>query len=241
MKNKEVTFRKNRKKWWRNYINFKRRNKKKEPKFIYLGEEFVDGAIILCNHEGTNCPRTLEWWFPKDFRFWGAHEMNSGMRNMSRYLRKVFYPQKKKWKKFPSEFVGTIGTPIATVVYKGIHLISSYSDMRFKTTIDESLETLKNNESIIIFPEDSTNGYLKHLEGFHPGFVALMQMSLRRLNYDAPIYVMFWHKQENVFVVDKAYKTSELLKEFNNDRDAICKFLCDRCNVCSDYDVSNVK
>lgn len=242
MKKEEDNFRANRKKWWRNYIHFKRKNKKKASKFIYLGKEPVDGAIVLCNHEGTNCPRMIEWWYPRDYRFWGAYEMNSGMRSMSNYLRNVFYPLKKRWKKFPSQVVGFLGTPITTVIYKGLHLISIYKDMRFKTTIEESIETLKANQSIIIFPEDSTNGYQKVLQGFHPGFVALMQIAYTRHNMDLPIQVMYWHRATNTFVVDEnIYMTSELLKKFNNDKEAICKFLCDRCNHCGSIDTVNYK
>ena len=37
-------------------------------------------------------------------------------------------------------------------------------------TIKESQETLKNGESIVIYPEDSKKGYLKELEGFFAGF-----------------------------------------------------------------------
>ena len=51
----------------------------KEPRFIYLGEPFDNGALILSNHEGTDSPMSLEIYCDKPIRMWGAAEMNSGL------------------------------------------------------------------------------------------------------------------------------------------------------------------
>ena len=32
----------------------------KKPRFIYLGDPFDNGALILSNHEGTDSPMSLE-------------------------------------------------------------------------------------------------------------------------------------------------------------------------------------
>lgn len=68
----------NRKKWWNSILSILRIFKRK-PKFIFLEGEFQDQAIYLCNHFGASSPLTLEIYFPKQFRFWGIHEMDEGI------------------------------------------------------------------------------------------------------------------------------------------------------------------
>ena len=51
----------------------------KEPRFIYLGKPFENGALILSNHEGTDSPMSLEIYCDKPIRMWGAHEINAAL------------------------------------------------------------------------------------------------------------------------------------------------------------------
>ena len=64
-----------------------------------------------------------------------------------------------------------IASPLTNLFYKGLNLISTYPDGRFRNTIKESLTAINNGENVVIFPEKSTNGYQANLEGFYGGFV----------------------------------------------------------------------
>lgn len=228
----------NRKIWWRISKGLVKITKKK-PEWVFMGEEFCERSIILCNHVGTKCPLTLEYFFPYNFRFWGTHEMTEGMRSMCHYLQDVFYPIKKGWKKVPSKIIGFLGTPITTYIYAGLNLIPTYKDFRFMTTIKESIKTLKKNENIIIFPEDSTNGYQDVLVGFHGGFTTLASAALKE-GMDLPIYVMYYQKKNHRFVVGKPVKYSELVNK-GMTKDEMCEYLCNECNLLGAYqkDIGN--
>ena len=76
-----------------------------KPKFIFLGDEPEQGAVMLCNHVGTTAPLRLELYFQHNFRFWGAHEMNDGMRSMYKYLSTTFYQDKKHYITLESSLV----------------------------------------------------------------------------------------------------------------------------------------
>ena len=52
-----------------------------------------------------------------------------------------------------------------------------------------------NGENIVIFPEDSTNGYLENLEGFYNGFILLCEMCYKK-GIDVPVYVTYFRKKE---------------------------------------------
>ena len=200
----------------------------KRSTFEYLGEEIKPGSIILSNHEGTSAPLAWELYNKTPFGFWGAYEMNSGLVKLYKYQTKVYYHEKKHWNIHAARAFCLLASPLTNMFYKGLNLISTYPDYRFRHTLKESLETLQNNQSVIIFPEDSTKGYLSELEGFHKGFTMLAKLCLKK-GLDVPLYVSYYKKKERKYIVDKPVMLSKLFKE-GFDAKEVCQQLCDRCN-----------
>lgn len=200
----------------------------RKPKFKFLGDEFTDQSIVLCNHIGMSGPLTNELYFPRNFRFWGTYEMNSGLKEVYKYLSTTYFHKKKHFKKGVAKLVSVVAAPVCNVFYKGIRLISTYPDHRFKNTINESLKTLKENKSLIIFPEDSSNGYFDKLTSFFAGFIVLAKTCLKR-GLDLPIYVCYFRKKDKKYIVDKPILCSELLAQ-NLSRYELAKNICDRTN-----------
>ena len=217
----------NRQLWFRNLCKVMKVAIKKSE-FQYLGEEIQPGSIILSNHVGTSAPLALELYGPKNIRHWGAHEMNSGLIKLYKYQTKVYYHEKKHWNLFAARMFCLIASPLTNMFYKGLRLISTYRDHRLKHTIEESVEAIKSGESIIIYPEDSTKGYLDELEGFHAGFVLLAKTCLSK-GIDVPIYVSYYNKKQKKYMIDKPVKYSELVEKYQT-KEEICKALCVRCN-----------
>ena len=200
----------------------------KEPKFVYLGEKLGNGGIVLSNHVGTDAPLSLELYVDAPIRMWGASEMNSGLIKMYKYQSRVYYHEKKHWNLFLARLFCLIASPLTNLFYKGLNLISTYRDARFAKTIRESIEAIKNGENIVIFPEDSKNGYLDQLECFHPGFVMLAEV-LKRKGIDVPIYVTYFNKEKLIYMIDKPVMFSELSKN-GEKREEIARRLVERCN-----------
>lgn len=200
----------------------------KRPAFVYLGEEFAPGSIILSNHEGTDAPMSFEIYNNDALRMWGTHEMNSGLVKMYKYQTRVYYHEKKGWNLHLARLFCLLASPLTNMFYSGFNLISTYKDARFMKTIRESEQAIKKGESVVIFPEDSTNGYLSELEGFHPGFVMLAEILLKK-GIDVPVYVTYFKKQEKIYVIDKPVKYSELVKKYET-REKIADELRLRCN-----------
>lgn len=204
------------------------RIKYKRPQFIYLGGEIKDGSIILSNHEGTDAPLSLEIYHPSAIRMWGAHEMNSGLKEMYKYQTRVYYHEKKHWNLHLARLFCLIASPLTNLFYSGLDLISSYRDVSLIKTIRESTEALKNGENVVIFPEVSTKGYLSELEGFHAGFTLLCE-TCEKKGIDAPIYVSYYQKDKRVYIFDAPVKYSELKKE-GLSKEQIADRLRRRCN-----------
>ena len=222
-------------KWWFKLIKKLMLCRYKEPRFVYLGDEIEKGSLILSNHEGTDAPMSLEIYLNKPIRMWGAHEMNSGLIKMYKYQTKVYYHEKKHWNIHLARLFCLIASPVTNVFYKGLNLISTYKDARFRRTIKESLEALNNGENIVIFPEDSTKGYLEELEGFYGGFVVLAEICKKR-KIDVPIFVTYFRKKDLTYIIDKPVLFSELTKD-GASREEIAKQLVERCNVLGKMEV----
>ena len=181
-------------KWWFRFMKKLMLGRYKKPNFVYLGEPFSNGGIILSNHEGTDAPMSLELYCDKPLRMWGAHEMNSGLVSMYKYQTRVYYHEKKHWNLQLARLFCLIASPLTYLFYKGLNLISTYHDGRFLKTLRESVSAIQNGENIVIFPEDSTNGYLPQLEGFYQGFTALAEACARK-GIDVPVFVTFFKKR----------------------------------------------
>ncbi len=200
----------------------------KESKFTYLGDELTQPTIVLSNHVGTSAPLAWELYGKKHVRFWGASEMNSGLVSLYKYQTKVYYHEKKHWNLFLARLFCLIASPLTAMFYKGLELISTYHDARFKKTIDESIQAIKDGNNIVIFPEISDKGYLDVLEGFHPGFTVLCSILLKK-GIDMPITVAYYKKSEKHYIVDKPVMLSEVFVE-GIAREEIAERFCNRCN-----------
>lgn len=202
--------------------------KYKEPTFRYLGDEITNGGLILSNHEGTDAPMSLEIYLKKPIRMWGASEMNSGLVSLYKYQTRVYYHEKKHWNIHLARLFCIIASPLTHLFYSGLNLISTYRDINIVKTIRESVEAIKAGENIVIFPEDSTKGYLAELEGFHEGFLLLADVCKQR-GIDLPIFVSYYRKSDNTYIIDKPVLYSQL-SSADATRADIARVLCARCN-----------
>ncbi len=227
---------KQKRKWWYKGIKALTRGRYKEPKFIYLGEKVTKNAIILSNHEGTDAPMSLENYADFPIRFWGSAEMNSGLKRLYKYQTEVYYYQKKGWSLFAARAFCLIASPITNLFYKGLNLISTYSDTNFRKTLRESIEANKAGDNIVIFPEKSDEGYKAELDGFYAGFVVLAEVLLRR-GIDVQIYTAYLKKADRCYIFDEPIYYSKL-KEISTDKDELAQILVERCNALGKMDFS---
>lgn len=215
-------------KWWYRGLKKMMKSRYKKPEFIYLGEKPTNSSIILSNHEGTDAPMSLEIYADFPVRFWGTAEMNSGLVRMYKYQTRYYYHERKHWNLHLARLFCLIASPLTNLFYKGLNLISTYKDGRFRITIKESLDAIEKGENIVIFPENSEDGYLAELKGFYAGFVMLAEQCLKQ-NKDMPIFVSYFKVKEKIYVFDKPVLYSKL-KEKYKTRDAIIENLLNRCN-----------
>lgn len=200
----------------------------RKPKFKYLGGPIEDGSVILSNHIGAAAPLSMELYFEQPFEFWGTHEMTGSLKGVYQYLSYTFFHKAYSLNLVVSKIFCLIAAPVVWLFYRGLNIISTYRDHRFRHSIRESVETLKQKRSLVIFPEDSEEGYKDTLDKFYAGFVLLGKTCLK-MGIDLPIVVTYLSYAKNIYVVDTPILYSELIKKYETE-EKITEVLCARAN-----------
>ena len=156
--------------------------------------------------------------------------MTFGLKGVHHYLVHTFYHQKKKWPIVIAAIVVTILAPFAQMFYQGMRIIPTYRDSRFTSSIKNSIKVINEGKVIVIYPEDSTDGYKDQIEKFFNGYLTLCELS-RRKGIDLPIYVGYYNRKKNKMIVDEKMMYSDLLKKYDNDQDKISEELRLRMNA----------
>lgn len=199
---------------------------KRKPDIINLNDQELEGqALFIANHSAASGPFTYELFFPRYFIPWGTHEMCGNYAMRWNYLYHVFYRQKLKYHKFKAFVLATGFACISKLLYDATGLIGTYRDARLKNTFQRSFDVLNHHIPILIFPENSANGYFDKPSQFHSGFVSLAKLYYKKTNIDLPVYNVYYSKEKNKIVIDKPLKINSLLLQGLSEDEIAQKFL----------------
>jgi hypothetical protein len=104
-------------------------------------------------------------------------------------------------------------------------MMGTYTDGRLISTVKNSIKVLESDIPVMIFPENSNEGYKTVLTELFPGFVVLAMQYYKKHGVDLPIYPTYYHVKKRVLVIGKPMKVNELYKQ-GLDRTAICEKFC---------------
>ena len=199
---------------------------KRKPEIINLsGEELQDKAIYLSNHGGAGGPITYELYFPNRVTPWGAHEMTGNYKTRWKYLYHVFYQQKLHWDKVKSFIVATLFAIVSKMVYKGAGLIPTYTDNRFIYSAKTSCRVLDENSALLIFPENSENGYSNPPTAFNNGFVVMSKIYNRIRKIDLPVYICYYIKKLKKIIISKPIFVNKMIASGMTDEEVASEAL----------------
>lgn len=199
---------------------------KKKPEIIILDENALeDRAIYIANHSAASGPFTFELFFPKYFIPWGTYEMCGNYKMRWNYLYHVFYQQKLHYSKFKSFILATGFALISRLIYNATGLIATYRDVRLKNTFEKSTSVLNKSIPLLIFPEDSSEGYADKPNKYFKGFITLSKIYFKKTNIDVPIYNVYYNKEKNKIIIDKPIKINALLADGKTEDEIAEMFL----------------
>ncbi len=202
----------------------------KRPQIINLAGELPKKAIILANHSAKSGPPGLDLYYPVPSCKWGAYQMFGNYKMRKAYLRDVLYIQKcGKKPGFGTSFKASVLAIFNPYIYKGMRMMPTYPDGRLTQTIRNSVKVLDAGMSIMIYPENSNNGYKPVLTEFFPGFVMLAERYFKQTGEDLPIYPVYYSVDKRIMVIGKPLFMQEMVKE-GLDRNAITERYRDAVN-----------
>jgi len=172
-----------------------------------------DKAIIASIHAAKSGPVCISVTYPKFYMMWGHHGMLGNYAERFSYLRNVLYIQKLHKGKFIATLKATYEAFFSKFVYKGMKIIGTYTDMRFLQTVKNSMEVLQDNASVVIYPEDSSEGYFDEIRSAFPGFVMLSSTYYQKHGEDVPILPAYVTKKKRRLIVGEPIYTRELEKQ----------------------------
>ena len=205
---------------------------KKRPVIVNLNHQKLDKrAIFVANHSAASGPLTYELYFPHYFIPWGTHEMCGNYKMRWNYLYHVFYRQKLKYSKFKAFVLATGFGAISKFLYRATGLIGTYKDARLTKTFKHSFAVLDKDISLLIFPENSNDGYFDKPIQYQEGFVKLSKLYYKKTNIDLPVYNIYYSKEKNKIIIDKPLKINELAKQGFTEDQIAKKFLENAYNI----------
>lgn len=185
---------------------------KKRPQIVFLGNEQMHSqAIFVANHSAASGPLTYELFFPQYVIPWGTHEMCGNYSERWNYLYHTFYRQKLGYSKFKSWMLATFFGMISKLLYNATGLIGTYRDSRLRKTMLNSFKVLDQKLSLLIFPENSAQGYYEKPKQYFKGFLTLSKLYFKRSKIDLPVYNVYYSKAKNKIVIDKPVYINDML------------------------------
>ncbi len=186
----------------------------KKPQVISLAGEIEDKSILVANHVAKRGPVVYDLYLPKKYTVkWGAHQMVGNYKSRKAYLRDVFYITKQGYGKFHASLAGGFEAIFSKYFYRGIKVIGTYENVKLRRTINKSIDVINENIPILIFPENSWEGYKEVLTEFYPGFVLLAEQYFKRTGVDLPVYPVYYHAQKKIMLIDRPLYVNELAKQ----------------------------
>ena len=192
-----------------------------KPEVIYLDTEIKGKSILLANHCAKKGPLVYELFLPFH-ACWGAHEMFGNYSSRFHYLRDVYYMQKKGKGKFSSTLISLFEAIFSPLVYKGMKCMPTFTDSRMVNTILNSKKVLDADIPVLIFPENSNEGYKDVLTEFYSGFVILADQYFKRTGVDLPVYPVYYYAKSKKLFVGKPQFIQELFNK-GLDRNALAE------------------
>ena len=108
-------------------------------------------------------------------------------------------------------------------------MMPTYTDARFATTLRNSAKVLDAGMSVMIFPENSNEGYKDVLTEFFPGFVMLAEKYYRATKEDLPVYPVYYSIKKRVMIIGRPLYVQDMVKE-GLDRYQIAEKFCGEVN-----------
>jgi len=144
-----------------------------------VGRENIpsEPCLLIGNHAKSHGPLTCELFMP-DARVWCIGEMLS-LKEAPKYMFQDFWANKPKWSHPIYKFCAYFMAPIVTYVFKNVHPVPVYKDMRIVRTFKGTVDRLEQGKNVLIFPEHHVR-YNEIVNEFQENFVDVARVYYKK-------------------------------------------------------------
>lgn len=176
----------------------------RKVRVVTQGGELGSPCLYLANHANKMGPMVYSMFFPEFHVKWGASQMFGNYGERYRYIRDVLYIQKNGSGRAVASFRAFFEAFFSAFVYCGMCLLPTYTDGRLAKTVKKSVALLGEGTSLMIFPENSEDGYKAEPTDFFPGFMLVAKGYGKTYGSDIPMRPVYYHKKKRLIVVGEA-------------------------------------
>lgn len=196
------------------------------PKYRLEGTENLpkEPCVIVGNHSHMYGPIAGELYTPGKHYVWCIGEMMH-REEIPAYAFRDFWSGKPKWTHWFYRILSHLITPLALCLFSNAHTIPVYHDTRLITTYRDSIEKLKEGNSIVIFPEcyDEHNNIV---HGFQDKFIDLARFYYKKTGIELDFVPMYLApKLKTIYYGKPVHFSADA--EIKAERSRICNALMD--------------
>jgi len=179
-------------------------------------------CIIVGNHSQLHGPIYAECYYPYKKKTWCIGNMMH-LKDFPPYAYSDFSSFKPKWTHPFYKVMSYILAPLGTYLFKNADTIGVYKDARGISTFKKSVQALKDNNHIIIFPEHYQE-YNNIINEFQDKFVDLAKLYYKDTNVEINFVPMYIAPNLKTVCYGKPIKYNASLP-IEEQRKIICDYL----------------
>lgn len=192
----------------------------------------VGGAIYVCNHAGNYGPLAMELFFPLKFRSWAIYRVMT-RRLCRKQLEKDLFGKCYPIFKPLCRIAAFVIEPACLWVMRKSKAIPVYrGDIRIFTTFRLSVDALKENSNIALFPEKDEPENDNELKDFYTGFVHIARKYYNETGEILLFYPVCIDRKERIITILKptAYDPDV---DFKIERNILANRIKEAINFCT--------
>ena len=197
---------------------------RKYRKIQIIGQENIpeDASIIIGNHAQMHGSILAEIKFPYRRYTWCIGNMLH-LKEVPKYVLDDFWPNRKKGTTWFYKIVSYLIAPLCVYIFKNADVIGVYKDTRGITTFKNTVQALKENYHIIIFPEYHKE-YNNIVNEFQDKFIDVARIYYKNTGKELSFVPMYNAPKVNAVVYGKPIKFDSK-DNIEDQRKVICDYL----------------
>ena len=198
--------------------------RRKFKKYNIIGLENIpkDASLIIGNHAQMYGPLLSEIKFPYPRYTWCIGNVLK-LKDAPSYILDDFWPNRKKGTTWFYKIVSYIISPVCVYTFTNADVIGVYKDTRIISTFKNTVQALKDNHHIIIFPEQHQD-YNHIINEFQDKFIDVAKLYYKETGKELSFVPMYNAPKIKTVIYGKPIKFNSQIP-IEEQRITICNYL----------------